>query len=90
MALGKPVVAARSGGNAELVDDGVTGLLVPPGNADALAAAVVELIDDPTRRAALGAAGRRRVEREFDIRVTARRYEDLYAEVLGTSSTWRG
>jgi glycosyltransferase involved in cell wall biosynthesis len=67
MALSRPVVATRAGGIPEAVDDGVTGLLVPPHDEAALAAALVTLLRDPLRRTQLGAAGRVRVEREFGV-----------------------
>jgi glycosyltransferase involved in cell wall biosynthesis len=54
MALGKPVVAAGAGGPLEIVEDGISGLLTPPGDAKALADAVVGLVDDPDRRLAMG------------------------------------
>jgi glycosyltransferase involved in cell wall biosynthesis len=58
MAWGRPVVASRVGGLADAVEDDATGLLVPPGDVATLRAAVVGLLDDPERRARLGAAGR--------------------------------
>jgi glycosyltransferase involved in cell wall biosynthesis len=63
MAAGKPIVASRVGGIPELVDDGVTGLLVEPERPAELAEAIVALANDPARRRAFGAAGRRRAER---------------------------
>jgi phosphatidylinositol alpha 1,6-mannosyltransferase len=60
-ASGLPVIAPAAGGPLDLVDDGVTGYLVPPGNADALTAAVARLAADPATRQAFGAAGRRKV-----------------------------
>jgi phosphatidylinositol alpha 1,6-mannosyltransferase len=60
-ASGLPVVAPAAGGPLDLVDDGVTGFLVPPGDAAAFAAAVARLAADPAARAAFGAAGRRKV-----------------------------
>src|SRR5271170_1546052 len=60
-ASGLPVVAPAAGGPLDLVEDGVTGYLVPPGDADAFAAAVARLAADPGTRAAFGAAGRRKV-----------------------------
>lgn len=87
MALRVPVVAASSGGNAELVDDGVTGILVPANDPEALARALVELLRDRARREAMGDAGRERVEREFDIVECARRYGMLYEEVTREQAT---
>jgi phosphatidylinositol alpha 1,6-mannosyltransferase len=60
-ASGLPVVVPAVGGPVDLVDDGVTGYLVPPGDASALASAVVRMADDPAARATLGQAGRQRV-----------------------------
>jgi glycosyltransferase involved in cell wall biosynthesis len=71
MASGVPVVASDLSGIPELVDDGVSGLLVPPRDPQALAAALRLLHDDPALRARLGAAGRDTVVREFDVRVNA-------------------
>ncbi|WP_437741036.1 glycosyltransferase [Sorangium sp. So ce1504] len=67
MAEGLPVVATAVGGMAEQVDDGVTGRLVPPGDAEALAAALVELGADPARRARMGAAGWERARERFSL-----------------------
>lgn len=60
MAMGRPVVAARSGGLGELVVDGETGVLVPPGDARALRDAIAALLSDPSRREAMGRAGSER------------------------------
>ncbi|WP_437276477.1 glycosyltransferase [Sorangium sp. So ce375] len=67
MAEGLPVVATAVGGMAEQVDDGVTGRLVPPGDAEALAEALVELGADPARRARMGAAGWERARERFSL-----------------------
>ena len=68
MAAGLPVVATDFGGAAEQVIDGVTGRLVPPRDAAALAAALTDLAADPNRRRECGAAGRARAEALFDLR----------------------
>jgi D-inositol-3-phosphate glycosyltransferase len=73
MACGRPVVGADVGGISFTVRHGETGLLVPPRSPAALAAALRGLLADPTRRARMGAAGRRRVEREFTWRSVAER-----------------
>lgn len=62
MAFGKPVVASAAGGNPELVEDGVSGRIVPIGDVDSLAAALIDLVNDPAQRAAMGAAARRRFD----------------------------
>ena len=64
-ACGKPVVAGDSGGAAEAVQDGETGLVVNGRHVDAVAEAVAALLADPSRAAAMGKAGRARVERSF-------------------------
>jgi polysaccharide biosynthesis protein PslH len=78
MACGVPVVATRVGGLPEVVDDAVTGLLVPPADPAALAEAMVLLWNDPARGDRMAAAARRRAEERFDIRRMVREYEDLY------------
>jgi glycosyltransferase involved in cell wall biosynthesis len=82
MAVGRPVIAPREGGPLVIVVDGETGLLVTPRDPDALAAAIVELLADPARRAAMGRAARARVERVFDIREHARALERVFDETL--------
>lgn len=67
MASGVAVVGSHLSGIPELVDDGVTGRTVPPGDEDALAEAIGALLADPVRRAELAAAGRKRVEADFDL-----------------------
>lgn len=73
MASGLPTVATRIMGIPELVEDGATGLLVPPGRADALADALERLADDPELARRMGEAGRRRVAEERDPRRSAER-----------------
>jgi glycosyltransferase involved in cell wall biosynthesis len=70
MAAGKPVVASALSGVAELVEDGVNGLLVAPGDAEALAVALERLLDGPQVARSMGEQGRRKVAREFDLRET--------------------
>lgn len=77
-----PVVATMVGGTPEVVHDGVTGLLVPPGDPEALAKTIETLLADPDRARAMGRAGRQRVIDHFDIRTTVRRTEALYEELL--------
>jgi len=82
MACGVPVVATDRGGPREIVVAGETGLLVPAGDAPALAEAVGRLLADPGRARQMGAAGRRRVEALYDVRETVRRIESIYDELL--------
>ena len=82
MAAGVPVVATRVGGTPEMVEDGLTGLLVPPANAAALAEAVAALLADPARGRALGQAGRARVAQLFSLEATVRATGRLYERLL--------
>jgi len=82
MAMGAPVVATRVGGNPEIVEHESTGLLVPPRDPGALAAGMLELLEDPDRAARMGAAGRRRVEEKFTTAKMVHKLERLYDEVL--------
>lgn len=81
MALGKPVVASRVGGLPEAVEDGVTGVLVPPSDPDALAAALAELLGDPERARAMGEAGRARVLEGFTAERMVAGYVELFASL---------
>ncbi len=78
MARGLPVVATAVGGTPEVVQDGITGLLVPPADPPALAAALARVASDPALARRLGAAGRARVERYFDIRTMVADYQNMY------------
>jgi len=82
MAAGKPVVATNGGGVPEIVEDGKTGILVPLGDAPAMADAICEVLNDPERARAMGALGRERVEHHFTIERTARSVENVYQHVL--------
>ena len=81
MAVGLAPAVTRVGGVPEVITDGVDGVLVPPGDPAALAAAYVSLARDPQRRTALGEAARRR-SRDFDIARTARRVEARYRSLV--------
>ncbi len=78
MAAGLPVVATAVGGTPEVVEDGVTGWLVPPNDPPALAARITGLLASPEKAQAMGAAGRRRVETHFTFAAMARGYMDLF------------
>jgi glycosyltransferase involved in cell wall biosynthesis len=78
MAAGRPVVATRVGGVPDAVADGVTGLLVPPATPASLAAALAELLADPARRAAMGAAGSARARALFHAGTVIPLLEAMY------------
>jgi glycosyltransferase involved in cell wall biosynthesis len=82
-AAGLPIVATRVGGNQEVVQEGVTGFLVPPGDDQALAAAMLGLMALPeAERRAMGARGQDHVRQHYGLGRVVGRYEDIYREVL--------
>ncbi|MEP7381410.1 MAG: glycosyltransferase [Gemmatimonadota bacterium] len=85
MAAGRPLVATAVGGVPDVVVDGETGFLVPPGSPEALADRIVALLRDPALRAAMGAAGARRARSEFHASAVVRRLEALYDDFLARS-----
>jgi glycosyltransferase involved in cell wall biosynthesis len=82
MMAGKPVVVSAAGGSAELVEDGVTGRLVPPGDAAALADAIAELLASPRKAAEMGRRARQVALGRYDIRKTTGAIEEVYERVL--------
>ena len=82
-ASGLPVVAADAGGTREIVADGITGRVVPVGDVPALTEALLEVIGDPERATAYGAAGRALVEQKYSMTTWVDRLEELYREAMG-------
>ncbi len=82
MAAGKPIICSRIDGTAQLFDDGVDGLLVPPGDADALADTLALLLSDANLRTRLGCAARARAERELSVEQFARRCAAVFERAL--------
>lgn len=78
----KPVVASRASAIPEIVADGETGLLVPPGDSDALAEAILRLLSHPEEARSMGARGRERLQSEFSVRKMVEETEALYRELL--------
>jgi glycosyltransferase involved in cell wall biosynthesis len=81
--VGRPVIAARSGGIPEMVAHEQTGLLVPPGDRSALAAAMQRLLGDPELRARMGEAGATRISSSFSPNAVVPRFEGTYGSLLG-------
>ena len=81
MAAAKPVIASRVGGIPELIEDGVSGFLVAPGNAIALAGSLSRLVVEPQLKTQMGMKGRDRVEADFTMRQTAKKIEGYYCEL---------
>lgn len=82
MASGLPVLATAVGGNAELVQAGRTGWLVPAGDVEALAQGIVRLASDPAEAERMGYAGRQRVEQQFSLAAMVQAYQRLYDGLL--------
>lgn len=89
MATGRPVIATAHGGPCELIENGVTGMLVPPGDADALAAAIRALVDDRERAHAMGRAGRIRAETHYSSQAYISGIHRVYEDVLTGSGGGR-
>lgn len=86
LSYGKPVVASAVGGITDVVRDGETGLLVPPGDAEALARAITTYIEEPERARSLAHAGRAHVKANFSWPVIIRRLKSLYQDLASHSA----
>jgi len=84
-ACGRAVITTDHSGCRDAIEDGVTGLLVPVRSAEAIANAVLELLDDPQRCKEMGKAGRERAEERFDVKQVVAEHMDIYEELLSTS-----
>lgn len=85
MALGKPVIASDIPGPSEIVDDGVTGFLVPPKNPQALAEKIIYLLDHPRIARRMGGEGRIKVKAKFDIKKEILQIEGIYEKTLAAA-----
>jgi len=82
LAMERPVVATRVGGIPDVIQDGVTGLLVPPGDPQSLAQAILRLLDNRELAQALARAGRKHIKREFTVQGMVDKTEALYYRLL--------
>lgn len=85
-----PVVVSDAGGLPEVVEDGVSGYVVPKGEVPPLADAIGKLLADPALRATMGAAARKRALERFDWDISARAFDDVYRRVLGAYDVAHG
>lgn len=83
MAWARPVIGSRAGGIPDLVEDGVTGLLCSTESGDLLADAMLALAADPSRMQLLGLAGRKKLEKEFDLSISVEKHQCTYREAAG-------
>ena len=86
LALVKPIIITPVGAAPEVIGHNERGRLVPPGDGDALASAIIELMSDPAKGRALAEAGRDYIHRNMPAELTAKRYEDLYLDALQKTS----
>jgi glycosyltransferase involved in cell wall biosynthesis len=82
MAMEKPVVASRVGGIPDLVEHGVNGYLVSPGNAKELEHAIFTILDDPSLATRMGKEGRKRISNRFSAATMVDSIEQVYRELL--------
>ena len=82
MAAGRPVVATQVGGNAEIIDDGRTGRLIPPRSPKALSTTILRMLDHPVEMQEMGVAARRSVVERFSLEAMTRRFESFYERTV--------
>jgi glycosyltransferase involved in cell wall biosynthesis len=87
MALGLPVISTRISGSEDLIEPGVNGLLAPPEDPEAMARAIVSMLEDPAVAAAMGRRARSTIEGGYTIRAVAGRYQELYHSMLDRDGT---
>ena len=81
-AVGRPAIVSDVPGCRDAIEEGVTGLLVPVKDANALAKAIKSLLDDPVRCAEMGKAGRKHAEEIFDVNLVVEKHMKIYQELL--------
>lgn len=84
LAAGKPVVATNVGGVPDLIKDGSTGLLIPPGNSEALVNSITQLLDNEAMAKQFGDAGRELVRKNYSVKTMAAKYEDIYETLFAS------
>ncbi|MHA1299984.1 MAG: glycosyltransferase family 4 protein [Candidatus Helarchaeota archaeon] len=86
MSLGKPVISSNVGGQAEAIEDGKTGLLVPPNNVNELADAILKLVNNEELRRNLGLEGKKIVKNKFNLDISVNKHIELYKKVISDFS----
>ncbi len=82
MSAGKPVIATDTGGSKDIIDNGINGVLVEPGNSEALAEAILKLLEDPVQRQRLGESAREKIKERFPIDKMVSKTEQVYNKFL--------
>jgi glycosyltransferase involved in cell wall biosynthesis len=83
MAASKPVIATNAGGPSEIINSGVDGILVPPGDIKAMTAAILELVNDSTKRERMGRSGHMKVRTQYTYQNTSSKIEKIYQDLTG-------
>jgi glycosyltransferase involved in cell wall biosynthesis len=81
MALGLPVVASKVGGISELVEDGITGILIEPNHPEEFATAIIQLLSNPAKARRMGEQGKLRIQKEFTLEQMTKKLEDCYFDL---------
>jgi glycosyltransferase involved in cell wall biosynthesis len=89
MSMEVPVVTSRINGIEELVDDGINGILVPPENPEAIADAIVLLFSNPDLRKKMGKEARKKIQKDFNVRVEAKKLEAIFKTAVLSAATSR-
>jgi len=87
MSMEVPVVTSRINGIEELVDDGINGILVPPENPEAIADAIVLLFSNPDLRKKMGKEARKKIQKDFNVRVEAKKLEAIFKTAVLSAAT---
>ena len=82
MAMGKPVIATNQGGVLEIIEDGISGTLIPPKNSPLMAKAIIDLINNREKARRIGLTARRKVEEKFSIEENVKKTEGVYLQIL--------
>lgn len=82
MSYGMPCVVTNVSGSADQIEHGKEGLIVPIGNSDAMADAIIQLLDEPAKARSMGQAAKDKIRKEFDIQLIAKKYIDIYKNII--------
>ncbi|MDQ7786451.1 MAG: glycosyltransferase family 4 protein [Thermodesulfovibrionales bacterium] len=87
MAMRIPVITSRICGIEELVDDELNGILVPPGNPEAVADAIIKLFSNPDLRETMGEEGRKKISKDFNIKTEGKKFESIFKKILNNNAS---
>jgi glycosyltransferase involved in cell wall biosynthesis len=85
MAMAKPIIATRVGGNPELIENKVSGILIPPGNPEAMADSILQIMKNRETTVKMGLAARKRAVDKFNIDDNVKKIEGIYSDLINNS-----